>query len=175
MSTIALIVAASENNAIGYKNDLLWHLPADMKFFKNTTWGLPVIMGRKSYDGIGHALQGRANYVVSAQAGFTLPDATVCNTLPQALALAETQMQANELMVIGGGQIYALALPLAHRIYLTRVHANFELADAFFPALDPLQWQLVKSNPFLADQKHAYNYTFELWERRANADGNTTA
>jgi dihydrofolate reductase len=169
MTKIALIVAAADNNAIGYQNALLWHLPNDMKFFKNTTWALPVIMGRKSYEGIGHALLGRANYVVSGQVGFTLPDATVCASLPQALAKAEAEMQAKELMVIGGGQIYALAMPLAHRIYLTRVHAHFEQTDAFFPAIDPLQWQLVRSNPFEADDKHAYAYTFELWERVAPA------
>jgi dihydrofolate reductase len=167
--TISLIVAAAQNNAIGYRNGLLWHLPNDMKFFKNTTWGLPVVMGRKSYDGIGHALQGRANYVVSRQADLVLPDAGVYPSLPAALEAAEAQMQTEEVMVIGGGQIYAEALPLARRVYLTRVEAVFEEADAFFPTLPLKEWKMVKCNAFLADAKHAYNYRFELWEYQPKA------
>ena len=162
---ISLVVAAAENNAIGKNNQLLWHLPADMKFFKNTTWALPVIMGRKTYDALGKPLGGRYNIVVSTNPAFNATGVEIVNSLPAAIRAAEV-MQTKEIMIIGGGQVYREALPTANRVYLTRVHAILE-GDAFFPELDKAEWQLVNKRDFSKDEKHAYDISFETWERIA--------
>lgn len=166
---ISMIVAASENNAIGKAGKLLWHLPNDMKFFKNSTWALPVIMGRKTYESLGKALNGRSNYVVSRNLDLKLSDAVICGSLQAAITKASGEMQTNELMIIGGGELYKEGLAVANRIYLTRVQASFEDADAFFPEIPKAEWQLVKSQPFAADEKHSFGYTFEIWERFSSA------
>lgn len=161
---IALVVAAAENNAIGLNNKLLWRLPNDMKFFKNTTWGMPVIMGRKTFESLGKPLAGRTNIVITRQKNWEATGAQVVGSLQQALAAAG-ETDAKEAFVIGGGEIYALALPLANRIYLTRVHASFE-GDTFFPAFDQQQWNLLSKLDFEADEKHAYAYSFEVWGKK---------
>ena len=160
---LSLIVAASENNAIGKNNELLWHLPADMKFFKNTTWALPVIMGRKTYEALGKPLGGRYNIVISSNPAFNAPGAEIVNTLPAAIKAAEI-MQAKEIMIIGGGAIYKEALPIANRVYLTRVHAIIE-GDTFFPELDKSEWKLISNHSVSKDEKNAYDMSFEVWEK----------
>jgi dihydrofolate reductase len=163
---ISLIVAASTNNAIGKDNKLLWHLPNDMKFFKNTTWGMPVVMGRKTFDALaGEPLPGRFNFVVTRRADWRPGRDTVkvAPDLPSALALAK-ETDCKETFVIGGGQIYAEAMPLADRIYMTRVHTVVE-GDTFFPVIDEKDWRLVSELSFPADEKHAYAYSFQLWQR----------
>src|SRR5579863_7359177 len=125
---ISLIVAASTNNAIGKDNQLLWHLPNDMKFFKNTTWGMPVVMGRKTFDALsGNPLPGRFNFVVTRKKDWDPHNekVKVAGTLDAALAAA-AETDCKEVFVIGGGEIYAAAMPVADRIYMTRVHAVFE-------------------------------------------------
>jgi len=161
---IALVVAASENNVIGKNNQLLWRLPNDTKFFKNTTWGMPVIMGRKTFDSLGKPLAGRTNIVITRQKSWTAPGTQVVATLEEAMAAA-ADTDAKEAFVIGGGEIYALALPLAQRIYLTRVHGVFD-GDAYFPEFDEQQWELLSNLDFPADEKHAYAYSFQVWGRR---------
>ena len=162
---ISLVVAASENHAIGKDNQLLWHLPKDMRFFKNTTWALPILMGRKTFESLGNkVLPGRMNIIISRQANKQYEGAKVVNTLEEAIELAK-QNDYKELMVIGGGEIYAMALPLAHTIYLTRVHTHIE-GDTFFPVIDTNVFQLVKQQDYPADAKHQYAYTFETWERK---------
>ena len=165
--TVSLILAASDDNAIGRNNGLLWHLPNDLKFFKNTTWGMPVIMGRKTYESIaGEPLPGRFNIVVTRSKEFNPNNASVwvVNTLEEAIARAK-ETNCLELFIAGGGEIYTLAMPLADRIYLTRVHAEFPDAEVFFRDFNELEWVLKTRLDFPADEKHAYAYSFEVWER----------
>lgn len=161
---IALVVAAAENNVIGKNNQLLWRLPNDMKFFKNTTWGMPVIMGRKTFESLGKPLTGRTNIVITRQDAWEAPGAQVVNSLEESIAAA-ADTDAKEAFVIGGGEIYALALPLAQRIYLTRVHTSLE-GDTYFPEFDGQQWELLSNLDFPADEKHAYAYSFQVWGRK---------
>jgi dihydrofolate reductase len=164
--TISLIVAAGTNNAIGGNNDLLWKLPNDMKFFKSTTWGMPVIMGRKTYESMkSEPLPGRINIVITRQSGWN-PGHEGVIVAPSLEAAVETVAQAGckEAFIAGGGEIYQQSMAVAHRIYLTRVHASFE-ADTFFPALDEAEWALIDNRDFPADEKHAYAYSFQVWEK----------
>ena len=131
---ITLVVAASENNAIGLNNQLLWHLPKDMRFFKNTTWGMPILMGRKTFESMGSKpLNGRLNIIITRNKNWVNEDVTVVHTMEEATALA-TKFSYNELLVIGGGEIYEMTLPLAQKIWLTRVHTTIE-GDVYFPEL----------------------------------------
>ncbi|MEY2646748.1 MAG: dihydrofolate reductase [Sediminibacterium sp.] len=161
---ISLVVAASDNHAIGKDNQLLWHLPKDMRFFKNTTWALPILMGRKTFESLGNkVLPGRMNIIITRQANKEYEGAKVVTSLEQAIELAK-QNDYKELMVIGGGEIYQMALPLADTIYLTRVHTSIE-GDTYFPALGA-EWMLESSEPQLADEKHAFDFDFEIWQRK---------
>jgi dihydrofolate reductase len=164
---ISLIVAASTNNAIGKDNKMLWHLPNDMKYFKNTTWGMPVIMGRKTFDALaGEPLPGRFNFVITRQKDWhsRREGVTVASGLDEALRLAAAT-DCKESFVIGGGQIYAEAMPVAARIYMTRVHAVID-GDAYFPPIDEKNWRLLSNHDFPTDDKHAYPYSFQVWERK---------
>jgi dihydrofolate reductase len=161
---ISLVVAASDNHAIGKDNQLLWHLPKDMRFFKNTTWALPILMGRKTFESLGNKpLPGRLNLVITRQAGVAYNGATVVSSLEEAITMAK-QNDYKELMVIGGGEIYTMALPMADSIYLTRVHTTIE-GDTYFPVLGT-DWIMESSVPHLADEKHAFNFDFEIWHRK---------
>jgi dihydrofolate reductase len=165
---VSLLVAASTNNVIGKDNKLLWHLPNDMKFFKNTTWGMPVVMGRKTYESLaGDPLPGRFNFVITRNKGWDprKEKAKVVDSLEAALAAAG-QTDCKETFVIGGGEIYAKAMPIADRIYMTRVDAVLE-GDTWFPAIDEKEWQMVSHLDFPADEKHAYAYSFQVWERKS--------
>ncbi len=161
---IILVVAASDNNVIGKDNQLLWHLPKDMRFFKNTTWGLPILMGRKTFESLGNkVLPGRLNLILSNQKNIKTNGATLVHSLQDAVNLAAKQ-DYKQLMVIGGGQIYELALPLAHTIMLTRVHTTIE-GDAFFPALNE-DWVKKESTFYNSDEKHSYSFDIECWQRK---------
>jgi dihydrofolate reductase len=164
---ISLIVAASTNNAIGKANGMLWNLPNDTRYFKNTTWGMPVIMGRKTYESMSsEPLPGRFNYVISRQGGWNAHNPKVCvlGSLEEAIRLAR-ETDCKEAFVAGGGQIYAEALPLADKIYLTRVHAILD-GDAFFPVFDENEWELISNMDHPADEKHAFAYSFQVWQRK---------
>src|ERR1700712_1716366 len=127
---ISLIVAASTNNAIGRNNELLWKLPNDTKFFKNTTWAMPVVMGRKTFESLGKCLQGRENIVISSKQSFSVNGGTLVKSIEAAIEAAK-QLKTNEIFVIGGAQIYKTTIEnVATRIYMTRVHANFNNGDA---------------------------------------------
>lgn len=163
---ISLIVAATENNVIGRDNQMPWHLPNELQYFKATTIGKPIIMGRKTWDSLGRPLPGRANLVVSRQTALQLDGAHTFNQLEQAIASAQqwaAEQSATEIMVIGGEQLYRLALPLASRVYLTRIALTLE-GDAFFPELDPAEWRCVKQTPQAA-QDESPAYCYEVWER----------
>ena len=162
---ISLVVAAAENNAIGKNNQLLWNLPNDLKFFKNTTWAMPVIMGRKTFESLGRPLLGRYNIVITGKQNWLPEGVKVVGNAQEAIEAANL-MQTNEVFVIGGGQVYSELLPIAGRVLITRVHASLE-GDTYFPEMDSSQWRLASSNHFKKDGKHAFDYTFETWERSA--------
>ncbi|MBD8603086.1 MULTISPECIES: dihydrofolate reductase [unclassified Pseudomonas] len=164
---LSLIAALAENRVIGIDNSMPWHLPGDFKYFKATTLGKPIIMGRKTWDSLGRPLPGRLNLVVSRQPDLQLPGAEVFTSLQAAIERAEAwarEQGAEEVMLIGGAQLYELGLAQADRLYLTRVALHPE-GDAWFPEFDENQWQRVSSVPNEAvDDKPAY--TFEVWARR---------
>lgn len=162
---INLVVAATENNVIGKNNQLLWHLPNDMAFFKNTTWGMPVIMGRKTYESLGKPLKGRTNIVITSNPGFRPGNDVITAPSLQEAINRSAESDAKECYVIGGGEIFKQSMSLANRIYMTRVHTNLE-GDTFFPTIDQKEWIISSSTPFEADAKHAYSYTFEIWQRK---------
>lgn len=161
---VSLIVAAAENNVIGKNNQLLWHLPNDLKFFKNTTWGMPIIMGRKTFESVNKPLPGRFNFVITRQAGWNADAVTVATSLQDALEKAAAT-NCKEFFVIGGGEIYIQAIEIADKILMTRVHTTIE-GDTFFPVIDEKKWQLLANQDFVADEKHKYAYSFQTWERR---------
>jgi dihydrofolate reductase len=162
--TISLVVAAAKNNVIGKENNLVWRLPNDMKFFKNVTWGMPVVMGRKTFESLGKPLAGRKNIVLTRQQGWDVKGTVAVQTFEQAEALVK-EMDVKEMMVIGGGEIFKMVFDRASRIYLTRVQAEPE-GDAWFPAIDPAEWKLVSQKDHVADDKHKYDYSFQVWERK---------
>ena len=162
--TISLVVAASENNAIGKNNQLLWHLPNDLKFFKNTTWGMVVIMGRKTYESVNKPLPGRTNIVITRKPDWKAEGVVTANDLHDALKKA-ADTNCKEAFVIGGGEIYKWAFSIADKIYITRVHTTLE-GDTFFPAINEAEWTLVSNEDFKKDEKHQYDYSFQTWERK---------
>ncbi len=162
---ISLVVAAAENNVIGKNNKLLWHLPNDMKYFKNITWPLPVLMGRKTFEAIGSKpLKGRRNIVITRQGAWKAEGVTTAKNIDVAISVA-TRDDVKEVYIIGGGEIYKESIGRAHRIYMTRVHATLE-GDTSFPPIDEKVWKLISSIDHPADEKHAYAYSFQLWERK---------
>jgi dihydrofolate reductase len=164
MTKVSMVVAAAEDNAIGKHNDLLWHLPDDFKFFKDTTIGHPIVMGRKTFQALGKALPKRLNIVITRQSDFEAPGAEVVGDIDSALIMAR-DTGTDEIMVIGGAEIYRQALPETNRVYLTRVHASFPDADAHFPVLSPDEWTLVSTALHDSDERHKYAFTFEVWDR----------
>lgn len=164
---LSLIVAATRNYVIGQDNEMPWHLPEDLRYFKQRTLGKPVIMGRKTWDSIGRPLPGRLNIVITRQTDLQLEGAEVFSDLSAAIVRAENWAAdhgAEEVMVIGGGQLYRQALPMASKVYLTRIEA--ELAgDTHFPELPFDEWQRTDAQPFAA-QGQTPAYTFEVWQRR---------
>ena len=162
---INMVVAASENNVIGKDNRLLWNLPNDIAFFKNITWGMPVIMGRKTYESLGKPLKGRTNIVITSNKEFSPAKGIIVAHSIEEAVNESAKTDAKECYVIGGGEIYKLALPVANRIYLTRVHTVIQ-GDTSFPALNEKEWRMVNSTTFESDDKHAYSYSFEIWQRK---------
>ncbi len=159
--TLSLIVAAARNDVIGVDGELPWHLPDDFAWFKRTTMGKPIVMGRKTWESIGKPLPGRQNIVITRQTGFGAVGADVVATPQAAIDVAGS---AEEVMVIGGAQVYAAFLPEASRIYLTRVDAAPQ-GDALFPPIDEDEWRLVSSESHAADERHAYPFEFRVYER----------
>lgn len=160
---LSLLVAADEQGGIGLGDGLPWRLPDDLKRFKQLTMGHHIIMGRKTYETIRRPLPGRTMIVISRSRNYQAPGCQVVQTLPQALKLARWAGES-EAFIIGGAQIFALALPQAERIYLTRVHA-ITPADVHFPEVDFSAWRCVQTEPHPADERHAFVFTFEIWDR----------
>jgi len=165
---VSLIVAVSENNVIGKDNNLIWHLPKDMKFFKNTTLHHHVIMGRKNFESIPHKfrpLPNRTNIIISRKTNYTAANSLVVSSIQKALEIAKENSDP-EPFIIGGGEIYKLALKLdlVDRIYLTRIHGVFE-GDTFFPELDN-SWKEISKEDHLSDEKHDYDFSFIILEKK---------
>ena len=165
--TVSLIVAVSENGVIGKDNDLIWHLPKDMRFFKETTMGHHVIMGRKNFESIPHKyspLPNRTNVIITKQTDYIAEFCVVVNSVEAAIEIANKNGY-NEPFIIGGGQIYRLALEenLVDKIYLTKVHHSFE-GDTFFPELNS-DWKEIERIDCKADEKHAHDYSFLTFEK----------
>jgi dihydrofolate reductase len=158
---ISLIAALTRKHVIGLNNAMPWHLPADLQHFKAISMGKPILMGRKTFEAIGKALPGRQNIVISRNPFYTAPGCTVTHSLDSAIALANT---AEEVMVIGGGQLFTETLPLAHRLYLTWIEAELN-GDSFFPEWDPKEWQVLSQEKRLADASNAFDLEFVTLER----------
>ena len=169
MIRLAIIVAAAQNGIIGRNNALPWHLPEDLRYFKRRTLGKPIVMGRKTYESIGRPLPGRTNIVISRNAGFAADGIKVVRSLDEALRLADDIAQidgVDELVVIGGAEIYREALPRAERLYLTEVHAVIQ-GDAVLPDIDWAQWREVGRERHAAEAPNPYDYSFVVYERAA--------
>jgi len=158
---ISLVVAASTNNVIGANGTLPWHLPEDLRHFKQITMGKPIIMGRATFEAIGRPLPGRHNIVLTRQAGYVAEGCDVVDGVAEALAAAGG---ADEVMVIGGGEIYRQFLPLAERIYLTRVRAEVD-GDTLFPELDMDEWDVEHVEEYPAGDEREFGFDIETLER----------
>ena len=154
---IACVVAHSRNRVIGRDGDLPWHLPADLKHFKNLTTGHPIIKGRKTFESIGKPLPNRTNIVITRQQDFEAEGCLVAHSLSEALMMA--QQMDSDVFIIGGAEIYKQAMFLADTIYLTEVHHSFE-GDTFFPEIDSVLWQETSREEYKADEKNAYDFAF---------------
>lgn len=164
---LALIVAMAENRVIGVNNNLPWYLPEDLKYFKSVTMGKPIIMGRKTFESIGKPLPGRTNIVISRNTELESDGCSVVSTLEDAIQLSESISLiegVSEAIVIGGAQIYSLALPLVERIYLTEVHAEVA-GDTRFPEFERKDWQEIGRETFYAEGDNPYDYSFVVLDR----------
>ncbi|CAJ1789613.1 type 3 dihydrofolate reductase [Aeromonas veronii] len=161
---ISMIAAMAHDRVIGKDNQMPWHLPADLAHFKRVTLGKPVLMGRKTFESIGRPLPGRRNLVISRNPGYQAEGIEVVGSVEAALALLAGS-SVEELMVIGGGHLYAEMLPSADCLYLTRIDLAVE-GDTRFPAFDDGQWQRVDCESHPADEKNPHPYSFETWQRR---------
>ena len=159
-----IIVAVSDNNAIGRNNELLWHISEDLRFFRRSTTGCPIIMGRKTFESIGRPLPMRVNIVVS-RSYKTGEEVAVVSSLEEAFKLAD-ETNLERCFVIGGGQIYAQALPLVDRLVVTHVHTVIEDADTFFPPIDPEVWQVAERSELFTDEETGYTFEFVEYLRR---------
>ena len=164
MGHIIMIAAVGEDRSLGKDNKLLWHLPDDFKRFKQITTGHKIIMGRKTFESFPKPLPNRFHIIITRNPEYTTdyPECTVVHSLEEALQLVQEKEKA---FIIGGGEIYAQALPYSDRIELTRVHASFE-ADAFFPEIDPEMWELVEDIHHERDERHAYPFSYLTYKRK---------
>jgi len=160
---VSAIFAVSENNVIGKGNELPWRIPADLQYFKKTTMGHPVIMGRKSFESIGRPLPGRHNIVLTRDPNFTAKGISVVHSLDEALKRA-AEDDAKEVFIIGGAQIYEIAFERCDRIYLTVIHTEAE-GDVFLPEIDLSQWDLLSEESHGSDRKNIHDYTFRIYGR----------
>jgi dihydrofolate reductase len=160
---LTLIAAASENNALGKDNDLVWHLPDDFKRFKALTSGHYIIMGRKTFESFPKPLPNRTHVIITKQNDYEAPEGCiVVNSLKKAI---EVCPENEEVFIVGGGQIYKQSIEIADKIELTRVHTIIE-ADAFFPEIDETVWEIIQSEYHPKDEKHKYDFTYLTFVKR---------
>ena len=165
MKSVQAIVAVAADGAIGRQGDLLCHMPADMRHFKQVTMGHSIIMGRKTFESFPRRqLPGRQNIVITRNAAWNYPGVTVAHSLEEAIAAAQT----DTVFIIGGAQIYEQALPLIEVLHLTRIHARWASADTYFPALDMSEWQEVSREHHESDYRNAYEFDFITLKRRTS-------
>lgn len=158
---ISLIVAHDKNRVIGHENQMPWHLPEELKYFKKMTMGKPIIMGRKTFESIGRPLPGRRNIVITRNPEYKVEGVEVVDSLEKALKLTK---DAEEVMIIGGEQIFKLALPFTDRLYITYINHEFK-GDTFFPEYDLNEWKLVsQSEP--QETEDGYTYTYQIFEKK---------
>ncbi len=162
---LSIIAAVGENHVIGARGKIPWHLPADFKRFKELTMGHPIIMGNKTFESIGKPLPGRTNIVLAQDPNYAADGCLVAHALDEALALAKNAEGGDEVFVCGGGQVYALTLPLANILYLTKVHGAFE-GDTFFPKFNEGDWMLTSSEEHKKDEKNPFDFTFLTYQRK---------
>jgi len=163
---ISIIVAVSENNVIGKDNTLIWHLPADMKYFKEKTSGHCIITGRKNYESLPEKfrpLPNRTNIIITRQKEYDAPGAIVVSSLEMAIQKAK-EIETNEIFIIGGGEIFNQSLPMTDRIYLTKIHEHFQ-GDVYFPELNNDEWKEVDRQDHQIDEKNKYPYSFIVLNR----------
>lgn len=156
---ISFVVAMDENRGIGKDNDLPWYLPNDLKHFKKTTMGKPIVMGRKTYESIGKPLPGRENIVVTRDDNYEAEGTTIVHSIDEVLAI-----DADEICVIGGTEIFKLFMPVADRLYVTEIHHTFD-ADTYFPELDEEEWKEVSRESGTVDEKNKYPHDFVVYEK----------
>jgi len=161
MTHLSLIVAMDENRLIGSDNQLPWRLPADLAFFKRTTMGKPIIMGRKTFDSIGRPLPGRRNIVITRDPGFSAAGCEVVHSIEAALADCSDD---DELMLIGGATLYEQTLDQVSSMYITRIHHSFS-GDTWFPEFDVTHWEIAEKEDFYADQENPFAYSFVKYVR----------
>ena len=164
---LSVIVAMAHNRVIGLNNQMPWHLPADLAWFKKNTLNKPVIMGRKTFESIGRPLPNRHNIVISRQiepSDNKISNVSWVKSIDEAISLAQAQ-QPDEVFIIGGGNIYQQILPLIDRLYLTHIDAELQ-GDTYFPDYLPEQWQVIYQQDHQADEKNSYPYQFEILQRK---------
>lgn len=160
---ISQVVAISRNRVIGKDNQLIWHLPADLKHYKNITMGHHMIMGRKTFESIGRLLPGRTSVIITRDKAYTFPGAVVVHSIDEALEAAR-KAGDSEACIVGGGEIFKQAMSITDKIYLTIIHHDFD-GDTFYPELDEKQWMLTKREDFEPDEKNKYSYSFCEYEK----------
>ena len=161
----SIIVAVSENNVIGNENKLLWNLPADLKHFKETTSGYSIIMGRKTFESIGKPLPNRKNIIISRNKNFKAEGCIIVDSLKEAMFNGIDKNA--EMFIIGGGEIYKQSINIVSKIYLTKVHHNFD-GDTFFPIIDESIWKKSEEKYFDANEKNKYSYSFITYIKKPN-------
>ena len=167
---VSVIVAADENNAIGIKNQIPWHLPADLKYFKKHTSTHYIIMGRNTFESIGKPLIDRVNIIITRDYLYTAPSGClIAYSIEEALNIAE-EAEEEEVFIIGGAQIYTASQPFWDRVYFTRVYTVVEDTDVYFPVLDQSEWKLVSRENHEANDKNKFDFSFEVYEKIKNND-----
>lgn len=159
---INIVVAKASNNVIGAKNDLIWHLPNDLKHFKSITSGHPIIMGRKTFESLGRPLPNRTNIVVTGDQNWNAESIEIASSLPKAIEAAKKI--DDDIYIIGGGNIYKQAMEFTDVLYITEVHHEFD-GDTYFPEIDSDEWEEVEREDFKKDEKHPYAYSFVTYKR----------
>ncbi|RKD21729.1 dihydrofolate reductase [Ammoniphilus oxalaticus] len=162
---ISFIVAMDRNRAIGVNNEMPWHLPADLAYFKRVTMGKPIIMGRKTHESIGRALPGRENIVLTRDPSYTSPGCRVIHSVAELEALCEAEFKNQEVFVIGGAELFRQTLEIADRLYITTIDEVFA-GDTFFPEVTEAEWELTASEPGVQDEKNQYPHQFLVYDRK---------
>ena len=165
---ISLIAALAKNRVIGLNNKMPWHLPADLKNFKKITMNKPIIMGRKTFQSIGKALPGRVNIIITRDQAFVADHCEIAHSLDEALDIAKNKLahENDEIMIIGGGNLYEQTLAMASRCYLSYIDLDTE-GEAFFPEWNPAEWEEISRETYEPDEKNLYSYAFVILERHS--------